>query len=108
MNKQTVQIIDGKRYNVQTATEIASYWNGLGASDFHNVSETLYRTPKGAYFLIGSGGALSKYAQSCGNNSTSGGTRWSVLTDDEAFEWLEAHKETERLEELFPDKIQDA
>jgi hypothetical protein len=103
-----IRIIDGKCYNIQTATEIASYWNRLSPSDFHNVSETLYRTPKGQYFLVGKGGALSKYAQSCGQNSTCGGSEWSVFSDEEAFEWLERHEETEQLEALFPDRIADA
>jgi hypothetical protein len=108
MNKQTVQIIDGRRYNTATATEIASYWNGLSLSDFHTLTETLYRTPKGAFFLVGSGGALTSYSKSCGNNSYCGGTRWTVLSDEDAFKWLQDNEYTEQLETLFADKIQDA
>lgn len=104
----TIRIINGKRYNTETATEVAHYWNGLGGNDFRNLNETLYRTPKGAWFLVGSGGAMTQYAQSCGNNSFCGGVNWVVFTDDEAFEWLQKHEETTDLEEYFADRIQDA
>lgn len=106
--KSTTKIIDGKRYNTETATEVASYWNGLSTSDFRNLSETLYRTPKGAWFIVGSGGAMTTYAESCGNNSYSGGTGWSVLSDDEVFEWLQNHQETAALEQYFADRIEQA
>jgi hypothetical protein len=104
----TTKIIDGKRYNTETATEIANWSNGLGYSDFRFVEESLYRTQKGVFFLVGKGGALSTYAQSCGNNSTCGGSEWKVLSDEEAFEWLQYRDQTEQLERLFADKIQDA
>ena len=41
------QSIDGKVYNTETAKKLAHYWNGLGASDFGNLSEDLYITKKG-------------------------------------------------------------
>jgi hypothetical protein len=105
---QTIKIIEGKRYNTETATKIAEYWNRLSPSDFHSVTETLYRTPKGQFFMVGVGGALTRYAQSCGNNSWCGGSQWQVFTDDEAFEWLQSYGETDALESFFPNKIQDA
>jgi hypothetical protein len=108
MTKSTIRIIKGKRYNTETATAVGSWSNGYGHSDFHYVDETLYRTPTGGWFLIGEGGALSRYAQSCGHNSTCGGRDWYVLTDDEAFEWLQRREQTEALELFFSDRIQDA
>lgn len=100
-------IIDGKRYNPATAEEVAHYWNGLGGSDFRNLSETLYRTKKGQFFLLGKGGAMTKYAESQGNSSW-GSSRCEVLSDAEAFSWLEEHEETAALEAYFSDRIQDA
>lgn len=107
MKTNTVKIIDGKRYNIETSTLIAKWGNGYGMSDFHYVHEDLYRTQKGAWFLVGEGGALSSYAESYGR-STCGGSNWSVLSDDEAFEWLEKRKETEALEQYFSGKIEEA
>ena len=107
MNKNS-KIIDGKRYSTDTATKVASWQNSYGYSDFHHMEEDLYITPKGAWFLVGEGGALSKYAQSCGNNSTCGGVEWTALSVDEAFEWLQQHHKTEELETYFADRIQDA
>ena len=68
------RIIDGRMYNTETAVEIC----GISHShytDFHHYEETLYKTPKGAFFLVGEGGPLSKYARSLGNNSRGGGDR---------------------------------
>jgi hypothetical protein len=103
-----IKIIDGKRYNTDTATEIADYGNGLGTSDFRNIWEVLYLTPKGAWFMKYSGGAMTRYSESCGNNSWCGSKGIRALSADEAFEWLQEHDETEALEKYFSDKLQDA
>lgn len=102
-----LKIIDGKRYNTETATEIAYYWNGLSDNDFRNVSETLYITKKGAYFLQGEGGPMSKYAVSNGN-STSGSSNIILLNKQEAFEWCEKYADAEAIETHFADMIEDA
>ncbi len=101
-------IIDGKRYNTETARVIANYSNGLGSSDFRNVSETLYRTNKGAFFLAGEGGAMTKYAEGNGNN-TWGSEKIIVMTDDEALNWLEGKRiDPDVIEKEFPDLIEEA
>ena len=102
------RIIDGKGYDTETATEVYGYWNGLSTSDFKNVTESLYRTPRGNWFLAGKGGALSKYAQSCGNNSYCGGSGLSPLLAEEAKQWLQDKSATEPLEQYFGAEIQDA
>jgi hypothetical protein len=103
-----IRIIDGKRYNTGTATEIASYYNGLGRSDFHCVEETLYRTPKGAWFLEFWGGSLSEYSRSCGPNSWCGDSGLKALSDDDAYLWLQHHNKTAALETYFADRVTDA
>lgn len=103
-----IRIIDGKRYNTETATEIAEYSNRLGSGDFRNLSETLYRTPSGAWFIDGKGGAMTEYRESCGNNSWCGGHELKVLTGKEALQWLEEHDEVDAIETYFQDEIQDA
>jgi hypothetical protein len=100
-------IINGKRYDTATAAEIASWGNGLGSSDFKNCDETLYRTKKGAWFLHGDGGAMTRWARAVSNGHT-GGEGIQPLTPDEARGWLERHGMTSALEKHFSDTIEDA
>ena len=102
-----IKIINGKRYNTDTATEVAKYWNGLGDGDFRHLMEELYITSKGAWFLYGKGGAISKYAESAGNQSW-GSSTIIPLTDDEAYEWCERHNKADVIEEYFSDKVEEA
>ena len=103
------KIIDGKRYNTETATEVAEWSNGYGYSDFKHCGETLYRTPKGGWFTVGYGGPLSRYSRATGQNSYSGSRDvFTVLTAEQARTWLERHGETEALETYFSEAIQDA
>lgn len=85
------QIINGKMYNTETATLLGEYWNGCSQSDFRFLSEDLYRTRKGAFFISGEGGAMTEYSQSCGDNSCRGSERITPITEDEAKKWLEEH-----------------
>lgn len=95
------QVIDGKVYNTDTATEIADYYNGLSHSDFGRVQESLYKTKKGAFFLAGEGGPMSKYSRPCGN-MTSGGSGVFPLTENEARTWAEEHDvDADMIEEVF-------
>ena len=76
-------------YDTETAEEIAEWDNGILGNDFRACRETLYKKKKGEYFLCGSGGALSKYSVSCGNNSVCGSSDIIPLTKDEAKNWME-------------------
>ena len=100
-------IIGGKRYNTETAIEVASRDNGLSYTDFRQLSESLYRTPRGSWFLAGSGGPLTPYAVSVGDMRT-GGSAIRPLTAEEARSWLESYDKHDALEEYFSDHIEDA
>jgi hypothetical protein len=103
------RIIDGKRYNTDTATEIADVSpSGFYRGDFRYEDTKLYRTPKGRWFLSGEGGPMSRWAQSAGLNSYCGGAGLHVLDDDEARALLEQHGETEAIETYFGAVVQDA
>ena len=82
------KVISGRLYNTATATLIADF-SYSNSSDFNHVEEGLYKTKKGSYFLAGSGGPMSKYAVSLGNNATGGSSDIIPLSDDEAREWCE-------------------
>ena len=84
------KVVDGKMYNTETAEWIASYDNGLSRNDFGFCWEDLYRTKKGAFFVYGRGGALSRWSQSCGNGRC-GGSGIEPLAEFEAREWCETH-----------------
>ena len=98
------QIIDGKRYDTRTATEVADFWNGLGAGDFASLQETLYRTPRGRWFLVGHGGAQTRYAESSGN-TVYGSSRIIALTENEARAFCERHADADVYEQYFTAEI---
>lgn len=101
------QVIDGKMYNTDTAEEIGSWSNHLGG-DFRSCSETLYRTKKGNYFVHGEGGAMSKYAEQCGDGM-GGGSAIIPMDKDEAFEWAQQHcGDEDDVIEHFKDMIEEA
>ena len=95
------KVIEGKLYNTETAEELASWHNGCSYSDFNYCKEDLYRTKKGNYFLHGEGGAMTRYSESCGNNSRCEGEDIIPLTESEAKEWAEGHLSGEKYCEIF-------
>lgn len=85
------KVIERKVYNTETATMVAEYWNGLGNNDFRSLSEDLYVTKNGQWFLHGSGGAMTKYSESNGN-STWGSSDIVLLSASDAYNWIESHQ----------------
>ena len=101
------KIINGKRYDTDTATEVG-YWQNMGDTrDFHYICETLYRKRGGEYFLHGEGGAMTHYSQSYGTNSWGFGERIMPLTPKEAQEWAEEHLEADEYEAEFGEAPED-
>jgi len=95
------KVIKGKLYDTEKATPIVSWSNGYYSNDFHHVSETLYRKRTGEYFLHGEGGAMSEYAESCGQNQWCGGERITPLSYDDARTWTEEHAGADVYEREF-------
>jgi len=102
------KVINGKMYNTETSDRLHRWDNGSYGNDFNSCEESLYKTKKGAYFIAGSGGPMSKYAKSCGSNNTCGSSDITPLSKAEAIEWLESHDGTEALEEHFSEEIEEA
>lgn len=102
-----VHIKDGKRYNTKTATVVLENESDCGKSDFRWFEETLYRTPKGGWFLDGEGHAMTKYSSSY-DNLSGPGSGFFVLTNVEALSMLEDAGENDAIEKYFSDTIVDA
>lgn len=102
------KVINGLRYDTDTAKVVASNDNGYYRNDFFYCEETIYKTAKGNYFLHGEGGAASPYSRICGSNSSCGGEDIILLTESEVIEYLEQWNRVDKLEEFFPSYIQDA
>lgn len=85
------KVIDGKVYNTETAERVASYDNGISRRDFGFCEEDLYKTKKGAFFVHGEGGAMSRWSQPSGSNGRCGGSDIEVLSRKEALTWCEEH-----------------
>lgn len=94
------QIINGKKYDTDTAKHIGGWHNGLSLRDFDHLSEDLYLKKTGEYFLHGEGGAMTTYSRSNGNTSW-GSSSIIPLSIEEAREWAEKRLEVDRYEEIF-------
>lgn len=101
------KVIDGKRYNTETAERIAIYSEGGGPRDFRHWSEELYRKRNGEFFLFGEGGPMSKYNTYDGNNQWSGGTRIVPITYEQAQKWAEEYLSGEEYDEIFGEIDED-
>lgn len=101
------QIIEGLRYDTETAKELgeASY-NG-SSTDFQYFHETLYKTESGRYFLAGKGGPRTRWAHAVGNGQT-GGSGIQTLEASEALEWAERYLTSDAIEAAFGEFISDA
>lgn len=102
------QTINGKTYNTETAELIADVSADCGCRDLCYWETGLYVTKKGNYFLSGSGGPLTTYARSISYGNTSGGSRISPITREEALEWCEQHQLQDAIESYFASDIEDA
>ena len=94
------KIINGKRYNTDTAKILGS----AGYShpgDFNHWYEELYQKKTGEFFLHGVGGAMSRYARRIGLDEWTGGEEIRPLSLEEAREWAEKNLDAEEFEEVF-------
>ena len=97
------KVIDGHKYDTETAREQASWEPTPYQSDFSWFRETLYRTKAGLYFIHGDGNAASRYARSCGQNEWCGGEAIKPLSEDAARAWAEEHCDGRTYERIFGD-----
>lgn len=107
-----IKVIDGKRYNTETAELVFSYWNGCSRSDFRFRTKHLHRTAKGVWFFHHDGGALSDMAVSVGSNGRGGSESIEVADSEDARRFLEKNSDDPEalsaLEKYFADQVEDA
>lgn len=101
------KIINGKRYNTETAQYIGTGSSRYPVNDFNYWEEELYLKRTGEFFLYGWGNAASKYSQSVGQNSWTGGEKIQPLSYDTARKWAEEFLEVEDYEKYFEVEPED-
>lgn len=94
------RIINGKRYDTNTAQFIKTYSSGLSISDFRYYDESLYLKKTGEFFLYATGNGSSMYASKYGD-LRGPGEKIVPLTLDEAKAWVEKIEDPDLYEELF-------
>lgn len=100
------KIINGKRYDTETAEEIGFWRTERSVTDFSYCEETLYRKRTGEFFLYGEGGPSSPYAHA-EYGMMGAGEAIVPLTEDEAKTWVEQKLDADTYEALFPVEEED-
>lgn len=103
------KIINGKRYDTQTAKLVGSTsYSTPGSLDYW--SEDLYRKKTGEFFMHGQGGPMSKYLERIGENEWSYGHEIRPISPERAQEWAEKYLDADEYEAIFgkveEDKVQ--
>ena len=102
------RIIDGKTYNTDTATRICDTSNNYNQSDFKVENSDLFVTKKGAYFIAGSGGAMSRFSEEASGGGYCGGDGIIPLSREDALFECERHGSTDEIEKFFGDMVEEA
>ena len=95
------KIINGKRYDTDTAEFIGRWENIYNSADLQYECEELYRKKTGEFFMYGEGGPASSYAVQTGSSSWSGSCKITPITEDEAKKWVEKNLDGDVYESLF-------
>ena len=100
------KIINNKLYDTTTAQLVGSWDNNMGGT-FDYAAESLYRKRTGEFFLHGEGGARSRYATHCGNDSWGSGEAIIPLTWEAARQWAEEHLDADEYQAAFGQIAED-
>ena len=95
------KIINGKTYNTKTAKRLCDGAANLAFIDPRDLSEYLYRSPKGQFFIAGCGGPMTKYSQLSGKNPSGWGEGLKLVTESEAKSYVENFGTAEEFEAIF-------
>lgn len=95
------KIINGSRYDTDTAKALGWWETTPDTRDLYYYSEELYRTKAGKYFLHIEGGAGSEAAVQTGSNEWSFGEHIRPISEDTARKWAEKHLDGDGYEKAF-------
>lgn len=95
------KIINGKKYDTETAKKIDCASSMYLKTSFSYWEESLYQKRNGEFFLYGEGGPSSKYSVHVSENEWYGGEKIIPLTEQEAKQWAEQHMSVNKYEEIF-------
>lgn len=95
------KIINGKKYDTETATRVGYWDSDYSRNDFNWYEEILFRKRTGEYFLYGNGNAMSPYCRSVDYNTWCEGERITPMSESSAREWAENKLSCEEFEEIF-------
>ena len=94
------KIINGKKYDPETAVLICRHDNCRTWTDFYFYEECLYKKKTGEFFIHEKGGAASCVAE-MHDGYSSGGSRINPISEAEAMDFVEKDGTTEDYESLF-------
>lgn len=94
------KIINGRKYDTDTAKCLGAWENEYGCGDFKHMEESLYKKKTGEFFLYGEGGAMTQYAERDGD-AYCYGEKIIPLTESEAREWAESRLDCDDYESIF-------
>ena len=94
------KIINGKKYDTDTAREVGYAETGDSNELYHWTCETLYCKRTGEYFLHGEGGGMTRYAEQIGDNWANG-ERIIPLSTESARKWAEENLSVDEYEHEF-------
>ena len=86
-----IRVINGAKYNTDTAKPLGVWNNGLSSDNLNYCAEALYRTKAGRYFIHGVGGPNTRYNKIIGDSSWAGGEDIQPLSIGAAKAWAEDH-----------------
>lgn len=95
------KVINGKRYDTETAEFIGRWENIHNSADLQYECEELYKKKTGEFFIYGAGGPASSFALQTGTNSLSGSSKITPIIENEAKKWVEKNLNADDYEKLF-------
>lgn len=97
------KIINGSRYNTETAQRLGVYENNCLPNDIYYRGQDLYRTKAGKYFIHNYGNGFPRP-----NGNWGWGEEITPITEDAAREWAEQHLDGDAYEAAFGEVVEDA
>lgn len=97
MNK----VFRGRRYDTDTANELAAWYNDEQYGSLHYREEKLYQKRTGEYFLYLYGGAGTDLAEADPMGGYTAGETIKPISEDDAKKWAEEHIDADKYEKIF-------